>query len=59
MIGSPSFGVWFCNNKSKIAGAEYKVKACFQTLLRRYRCFERSSKIACQNPFPFVDNAKV
>ena len=37
-----------CINKSKIEQAEYKMKACFQALLRRRRFSSVSSKSTCK-----------
>ena len=42
-----------CINKSKIEQAEYKVKACFQALLRRRR-FSSVSSMSTQTLIPGV-----
>ena len=42
-----------CINKSKIEQAEYKVKACFQALLRRRR-FSSVSSMSAQTLIPGV-----
>jgi hypothetical protein len=42
---------------SKIASASEE-PSLFE-LFRAPKIFERSSKIACQTPFPFVDDAKL